>query len=152
MFFSKAIDKPPGPVGLNDLLPNKFYVSDHRMGFIIQETVSGMSVSFRFKQFSFHPPTRWKSLPQNDGLLYIGCFLSSVTLLVILRERLTVTTVARWWKRKCFSNNGIEPRRPKNLLYESALKIGFELKRQKKTDRAFGNMRFFIGRLLRTEQ
>jgi hypothetical protein len=32
--------------------------------------------------------------PQNDGLLYIGCFLSSVTLLVILRERLTVTTVA----------------------------------------------------------
>jgi hypothetical protein len=50
---------------------------------------------------------------------------------VILRERLTVTTVARWWKRKCFSNNGIEPRRPKNLLYESALKISFELKRQK---------------------
>jgi hypothetical protein len=32
--------------------------------------------------------------PQNDMLLYIGCFLSSVTLLVILRERLTVTTVA----------------------------------------------------------
>jgi hypothetical protein len=32
--------------------------------------------------------------PQNDGLLYIGCFLLSVTLLVILRERLTVTTVA----------------------------------------------------------
>jgi hypothetical protein len=32
--------------------------------------------------------------PQNDILLYIGCFLSSVTLLVILREQLTVTTVA----------------------------------------------------------
>jgi hypothetical protein len=56
---------------------------------------------------------------------------------VILRERLTVITVARWRKRKCFTHNGIEPRRPKNLLYESALKIGFELK-QKKTDRAFG--------------
>jgi hypothetical protein len=32
--------------------------------------------------------------PQNDILLYIGCFLSSVTLLVILREQLTVTTAA----------------------------------------------------------
>jgi hypothetical protein len=30
-----------------------------------------------------------------------------------------------------FSNNGIEPRRPKNLLCKSALKISFELKRQK---------------------
>jgi hypothetical protein len=89
--------------------------------------------------------------PQNVRLLYIGGFLSSVTLLVILRERLTVTTVARWRKRKCFSNNGIEPWRPKNLPYESALKINFELKREK-TDRVFGNERFFVGRLLRTEQ
>jgi hypothetical protein len=54
-------------------------------------------------------------------------------------------------EKKMFSNNGIEPWRPKNLLYESALKISFELKRQK-TDRAFGNVRFFVGRLLRTEQ
>jgi hypothetical protein len=30
-----------------------------------------------------------------------------------------------------FSNNGIEPWRPKNLLCESTLKISFELKRQK---------------------
>jgi hypothetical protein len=50
---------------------------------------------------------------------------------VILRERLTVTTVAWWWKRKCFSNNLMEPRRPKNLVCESALKTNFELKRQK---------------------
>jgi hypothetical protein len=50
---------------------------------------------------------------------------------VILREQLTVTTVAWWWKRKCFSNNGIEPRQPKNLLCESALKISFEIKREK---------------------
>jgi hypothetical protein len=34
-------------------------------------------------------------------------------------------------EKKMFFQNGIYPWRPKNLMYESALKISFELKRQK---------------------
>jgi hypothetical protein len=68
-------------------------------------------------------------------------------LLRLWYEKFLATDATFIQRAQCVRINMVKPRRPKNLWFKPAGKISFDLTQQK-TERAFGNERFFVSRSL----